>query len=183
MNRYILPVAALVITMGTALLLSPLHSLHTSASKTPQILPVLQHYKGWVLGNDNIVDALHELPLTLPIRRVEWNDSAMSIDLNVTAPDTKISEMYANIGEILSFSFHGTVNVNRVKLRLVAEDQWLGTKHLLLALDAKREVWDAGLMMELRRTGEAPLSEMMKQRLHVIETILWKNQFGAGQSG
>ncbi|GIP25582.1 hypothetical protein J23TS9_07120 [Paenibacillus sp. J23TS9] len=183
MNRFILTSAALFITLGTVLLLLPFSNLHTSVSRSPETLPVLLHQPGWELSNDNIVDALHSLPLTMPIRRVEWNEPAMSIDLIVSAPDTKLSEMYENIADLLSFSFSSTINVNQVKLRLVAEDKWLGTKHLLLAADVRREDWDSGLNGELKRTGEAPLSDLIKQRFHVIETILWKNQFGLLQNG
>ncbi|MCJ8011091.1 hypothetical protein MUG84_04945 [Paenibacillus sp. KQZ6P-2] len=181
MNRFILPGTALVITALTVLLLTHFSSFHTSALNQKQVMPVILHEPGLELSNDNIVDALHSLPLTMPIRKVEWNESAMSIDLTVKAPDTKLSEMYLNIADILSFSFSNTINVNQVKLRLIAEDKWLGTRHLLLAADTRREDWDNSLYWELQNTGEAPMPDMIKQRLHVIETILWKSQFGVRQ--
>ncbi|MWV44724.1 hypothetical protein GRF59_13980 [Paenibacillus sp. HJL G12] len=183
MNRFILAGAALVITVGTALLLTQIGSLHTSVTSQKQAMPVILHQPGWELSNDNIVDALDSLPLTMQIHRVEWNESALSIDLIVTAPDTKLSEIYRNIADLLSFSFSGTLNVKQVKLRLVAEDKWVGTRHLLLAADARREDWDDNVFWELRREGEAPISDTLKQRLHVIETLLWKKQFGVLQNG
>ncbi|MEC0372102.1 hypothetical protein [Paenibacillus chibensis] len=184
MNRFFLPGAAFFITMGTVLLLSPFDRPQNLISVSKPAIPVSYQKPGWELTSGNIVDALHSLPLTLPIRRVEWTEPSMSIDLTVSGPEIKRSILYQNIADILTFSFSSTINVNQVKLRLLAEDKWLGTtKHLLLALDAKREDWDAGLRSELMRLGESPLPDPIKLRLHVIETMLWKNHFVTGQNG
>ncbi|MDR0270305.1 hypothetical protein [Paenibacillus sp.] len=182
MNRIILPVAALLLTLGTVPVLQQLSSgpkLHAAVSRPKQVMPVVLHSSGWELSDENIVDELHSLPLTLAIRRVEWNEPAMSIDLIVSDPSVKRSEMYKNIAEILSFSFSGTSNVREVKLRILAEDPWYGTRHLLFAADTIREEWDTALYRGLRHTGETPLPDIVKLRLHVIETLLWKNRFGA----
>ncbi|BFH61786.1 hypothetical protein [Paenibacillus azoreducens] len=190
MNRIILPAAAFLLALGLAPaswqpnggLMSHSPS-HTSVSRPKQVMPVVLHAAGKELNDENIVDELHSLPLTLTIRRVEWNQPSMSIDFIVPNPNTQRSEMYKNIAELLSFSFAGTSNVNQVKLRLIAEDPWLGTRHLLLAADAGREEWDMGLYFELRHVGEDSLPDVIKSRLHVIETNLWKTRFDASENG
>lgn len=184
MTRYILPCAALILALGTA---PPLFWATPHADAAParpkQVMPIALHRQGWELSDDNIVDVLHSLPLTLAIRRVEWHAPVISIDLTVPAPETTRTEMYKNIAEILSFCFSGTSNVQQVKLRLMAEDPWLDTRHLLLAADTGRSAWDSAMYRELRLTGEAALPEYIKSRLHVIETLLWKERYGGYFSG
>ncbi|MDR9853815.1 hypothetical protein RJP21_09395 [Paenibacillus sp. VCA1] len=184
MTRYILPCAALLFALGTAPSYGqPNHQQPILPVRPKQVMPVVLHEPGWELSDENIVDMLHSLPLTLTIRRVEWHAPAMSIDLTVPAPNTSRTEMYKNIAEILSFCFSGTSNVQQVKLRLMAEDPWLDTRHLLLAADAKRHIWDSALYRELRLTGEAPLPDYIKSKLHVIETLLWKDRFDFPHQG
>jgi len=180
MTRYILPCAALILALGTAQsLFQPEFHFDALPARPKQVMPVIVNQPGWELSDENIVDVLHSLPLTLAIRRVEWHAPAISIDLTVPAPDTSRTEMYKNMAEILSFCFSGTSNVQQVKLRLMAEDPWLDARHLLLAADAGRNAWDSVLYRELRLTGEEPLPEYIKRRLRVIETLLWKERYGA----
>ncbi|HEY2492528.1 MAG TPA: hypothetical protein VGI33_06425, partial [Paenibacillus sp.] len=73
--------------------------------------------------------------------------------------------------------FHNTPNVDQLMLRLVAEDKWLNTRHLLLAANVSRYEWSAELTKMLQNNGERPLTDILKRTLHVNETKLWNNQF------
>lgn len=177
MNRMMIPGLMLLLTLGTVILLPQLYSVHASAAQQKYALTAFSSHSKWKLESDNIVDALDRLPLTLTIRKVEWESRMLTIDLKVTAPETSASEIYTNIAEVLSFCFDVTSNVDQVYLRMVAEDKWLGTRHLLLAADVIRADWSPELNRTLAATGDEPLPDSLRQRFHVTETKLWNNQF------
>ncbi|GAB6990310.1 hypothetical protein [Paenibacillus pini] len=177
MKRFIFPSVTMLVTLGAAMLLPQFYVVHTSAAQQQSVVSTFNPYSQLMLSNDNIVDSLANLPLTLQIGSVEWENSILTIDLKVITPETTIPEIYNNLAEFVNFCFQRTSNVDQLMLRLVAEDKWLGTKHLLLAANIHREDWSADLNQQLDNTGEESLSEIVKQRFHVTETKLWRNQF------
>ncbi|MGF7050034.1 hypothetical protein J2T13_004557 [Paenibacillus sp. DS2015] len=176
MNRWTLLGSTMLLCLGAVLILPKLFSFQTSleqqkatATFTPQ--------SRVVLSPDNLVDELSSLPLTLPIVRVEWKSSILSLDLKVEGPERSVADMYQNMAEALTFSFHNTPNVDQLLLRLVAEDRWLNTRYLLLAINVSRYEWSSELTTSLQNNGDRPLTALLKQTLHVTETKLWNNQF------
>ncbi|WP_150271047.1 hypothetical protein [Paenibacillus tepidiphilus] len=130
-----------------------------------------------VLGNNNLVDALAALPLSLSVDSVGWNGRVLSLDLKVTGSDHTPGELYNNMAEAMTFAFQETSNVGQLLVRVIAEDKWLGTRRLLLAGDIRRTEWSPQLMEELRQAGDHPLPERLKTLLRISESDLWKQQF------
>lgn len=177
MNRWILIGCTTLLCIAAVLFLPKLFSFQTSFAQLKGNVTVFTHHSNTTLSEDNLVDTLSSLHFTLPISQVEWKDSTLSIDLKVVTPDSTIGEIYENMAEAISFSFENTPNVDRLKLRLLAEDRWVDTRHLLLAADVSRQQWSTEWTSELRTNGEAPLPDHLKQAFHVTETKLWLNQF------
>lgn len=183
LKRFLIPGLVLAVTLGSVLILPALyHAEHTFARES-RALAAFHPQSGWTLDNANIVDALDSLPLTLPIRKVEWESRVLTVDLKVATPEVSVSEIYSNIAEILTFSFDGTSNVDQILLRLVAEDKWLGTRHLLLAADVRRTEWSPELKQALGEAEEGPLADDIKARFHLTETKLWRDRFDPQENG
>ncbi|WNS44488.1 hypothetical protein [Paenibacillus sp. MMS20-IR301] len=132
---------------------------------------------GIQLRNDNLVDALGEIPFSLLIDRVGWENQVLSLDLKVTGNDHEPQELYRNMALAISFAFQETDNVNQLLLRVVAEDKWLDTRRLLLAGDIRREEWSAPLLDMLEKAGNSPLPLSLKNGFRISESELWKKQF------
>lgn len=177
MNRWILMGCTMILCIAIILFLPKLFSLQTSYAQLKGNAPVFNPHEVITLGDDNLVDVLSSLPFTLPISQVEWKEGTLSLDLKVVKSDTSITDIYENIADAIDFCFEGTHNVNRLMLRLVGEDRWVNTHHLLLAVDVSREQWSKLWTNELRNNGVAPLPDPLKQTFHVTETKLWLNQF------
>lgn len=177
MNRWILMGCTMLLCLGLILFLPKLFAFQTSSVQLKGTVTVFNPHASTTLSDDNLVDILSSLPFTLPISQVEWKKSTLSLDLKIVTPESTITEIYENMAEAISFSFENTPNVNRLMLRLVAEDRWVNTRHLLLAADVSRQVWNTELNKELRNNGEAPLSDHLKQTFRITETKLWQNQF------
>ncbi|OKP93633.1 hypothetical protein [Paenibacillus sp. P46E] len=176
MNRSWLIGTAVIISAATVLLLPQLASLEPSLQSKYGALEVFGE-EGTVLGNNNLVDLLGELPLTLSIDRVGWKGSVLSLDLKVTGNETEPQEIYQNMALAISFAFQETVNVDQLLLRIVAEDKWLESRRLLLAGDIRRSEWSPGLLEALQKAASRPLPESLKDGLRISESELWKKQF------
>ncbi|WP_151734470.1 hypothetical protein [Paenibacillus tengchongensis] len=129
------------------------------------------------LNDDNLVDVLAALPLTLPVDSAAWNGRVLSLDLKVTGNDHEPRELYGNMAEAITFAFQETGNVGQLLLRVIAEDKWLGSRRLLLAGDIRRGEWSSRLTEELRQAGNHPLPDTLKTGLRISESELWNQQF------
>ncbi len=177
MNRWIVMGCTMLMCLGAVIFLPKLFSFQTSYVQLKGIISVFDPHASKTLSDDNLVDTLSSLPFTLPISQVEWKKTTLSLDLKVVTSDSTITDIYENMAEAISFSFERTPNVNRLLLRLVAEDKWVNTRHLLLAADVSRQAWSEEWTNELRNNGEAPLPDHLKQTFRMTETKLWLNQF------
>ncbi|OAB44274.1 hypothetical protein [Paenibacillus glacialis] len=177
MNRWILIGCTMLLCIGAVIFLPKLFSFQTSYPQLKGIVTVFDSHPSTTLSDENLVDTLHSRPFTLPISKVDWKNSTLVLDLKVVTPDSTITDIYENMAEAISFSFESTSNVNRLMLRLVAEDKWVNTRHLLLAADISRQAWNEESTHELRNNGEAPLPDHLKQTFRMTETKLWLNQF------
>ncbi|MNP26288.1 hypothetical protein D3C76_1191350 [compost metagenome] len=177
MNRWVVLGCTLFLCLGTVIVLPLLFTHQTSLAQLKGNISVFNPHSSTALSNDNLVDRLSSLPLTIPISKVEWSESILSLDLKLVASESTVADIYKNMAEAISFSFEHTPNVDRLMLRFVVENKWLNTRHLLLAADVSRLQWRSELTEELQDIGEQPLPDYLKQAFHVTETKLWQNQF------
>lgn len=127
-----------------------------------------------VLTDDNLVDSLASLDLSVRIARVDLNDQILSIDLRVAEEQFDKQQLYLNMTKVISFAMEDTVNIDQLLLRLIAEDRWIGTKHLLLAADVRRGAWPAEALEELQNTGQEELSPSVIKWFRITVSHLWK---------
>lgn len=175
MKRWTVFVATLLLTFGIAALLPALQQLDHSAGRGDNSKAVLLPQTE--LNEYNLVDQLSGLPLTMPVAKVSWGESLLSLDLQM--PDTAAppSTVYENIAEVASYCFYGTSNVQQLLLRIVAEDPWTGKKHLLIAADIRRDEWSAEALRALRNWSGPELPEELKNQFRISDTRLWRTRY------
>lgn len=127
-----------------------------------------------VLADNNLVDGLASLELSVRIAKVDLNGQILSIDLRVTEEQFDKKQLYQSMAEVISFAMEDTSNIDQLLLRLIAEDQWLGTRYLLLAADVRRGAWPAQALEELRNAGQEELAPTLTRWFRITETHLWK---------
>ncbi|WP_379162320.1 hypothetical protein [Paenibacillus sp. sgz5001063] len=171
-----------LISAATVLLLPQLATFEPSLHRKYGAVEVFSD-EGVVLGNNNLVDLLEELPLTLSIDRVGLKGKVLSLDLKVTGNGPEPQVIYQNMALAISFAFQETVNVDQLLLRIVAEDNWLDSRRLLLAGDIRRGEWSPVLQEALQSAASRPLPESLKNGLRISESELWKKHFIYPQSG
>lgn len=168
---------ALVLTVGIALLFALFTrpgAMVFDRSRTAAA-PVFDEEKPQELRDDNLVDGLSALELPVPIAKVDLNGRILSVDLKVTEDKFDKGTLYMGIGEVMSFTFERTTNIDQLLLRLVAEDRWLGARYLLLAADVRRGEFTETTLMALRDLGDREMPKELRERLRVTETHLWKS--------
>ena len=148
-----------------------------AASYSQKARAAFTSHAPYELTDDNLVDTLSQASFNLPLSRAEWKNGTLSLDFKVLTASTSANEIYGCIADAASLSFGDTSNVERLLLRLVAEDQWMGSRHLLLASDLHREDYTAALAAELGDWKDAVLSEMLQQQFNITYTRLWRNHF------
>lgn len=127
-----------------------------------------------VLTDENLVDGLASLELSVRIAKVDLNGQILSIDLRVAEEQFDKQQLYQSMAEVISFAMEDTSNIDQLLLRLIAEDQWLGTRYLLLAADVRRGAWPVQALEELRNSGQEELSPSLIRWFRITATHLWK---------
>lgn len=169
--------AAFLLTATSVIILPKLADLDSALQQRNGSVETFNGNPSTVLSNDNLVDVLGSLPLTLSIDSVGWEDHVLSLDLKVTGNDHEPEELYQNMAEAISYAFQETSNVDQLLLRIVVEDKWLGSRRLLLAGDIRRSEWTPELQNELMSAGNYPITDHLKIGFRISETELWKKQF------
>lgn len=167
---------ALVLTLGSALLCAGLSRPGSllSFGGVPSATPVAVSLPPKELTEDNLVDGLSSVDLPVRIAKADLNSSILSIDLKVTEDQFDKEQLYLSMADVIAFTFERTSNIDQLLLRFVAEDQWLGTRYLLLAADVRRGEWPAAALEELRNAGGQELSPMLIKWFRITLTHLWK---------
>lgn len=169
---------AVLLAMSCAILWAAISALgHPQREQTSHATTVFAGQKPVRLTEDNLVDGLSTLPLSLPLAKVDLNAGILSVDLKVTDEAASTEQVYQGMAELISFAFEHTSNVDQLLLRVLAEDRWLGTRYLLIAADVKREEVSIEELSGLRDTGNGPLTEDLQSKMHITETQLWKSRF------
>lgn len=171
------------VTVGAALLLSSFVTLQSAGGGAEQSKEVLWSEGKFILTDENLVDVFHDLSLHTPISKVKWSKNVLTVDLKVTENSFIPSDIYIDMASIASFSMEHTANVNQLMLRVLAEDEWAGAKHLLLSADVRRSQWDREDLMKLREWKSSELPRELIQRFHMTETNLWKELFNSRVKG
>ncbi|WP_211745022.1 hypothetical protein [Paenibacillus sp. Marseille-Q4541] len=172
----------LSISIGAAVLLSTFVTLQGS-EYPEQSKEVFSPGDRVTLTDTNLVDVLHELSLNTPISKVKWSKNVLTLDLKVTGSSIVPSDIYIDMASIASFSMDRTSNVNQLMLRFLAEDEWIGSRHLLLSADIRRSEWSSEALKKLKEWKNAELPEELIQRFHMTETNLWREQFISPEKG
>ncbi|WP_427051962.1 hypothetical protein [Paenibacillus sp. TC-CSREp1] len=175
--------ASMLTTIAAVILLVALQSLHTRTWGGEKAEPVTATHQPVQLTNDNLVDVLRSLHMSTPIARVEWKQSILTIDLKVKGTDTTYTEIYESMAAVVDLSFRGLENVEQVLLRVMAEDEWMHKRHLLLAADIRRGEWPMYAIDMLRTWKSAVFSEELKDWFHLMQTELWRKQFEMTSQG
>lgn len=166
----------LSISLSTLMLLATFVSIQKD-SFLQDSREVLQNRNPIRLEDHNLVDYLHELKLTAQISKVKWNSGVLTLDLRAGDESSDPSDIYEDIATVASFSFEETVNVQQLMLRVMAEDEWMGSRHLLLSADIRRSEWSLEALQLLETWKSAKLPEELKIWFHMSETNLWRRQF------
>ncbi|MBR2563224.1 MAG: hypothetical protein IKE29_01210 [Paenibacillus sp.] len=169
--------ASIVTTITAVILLVVFQSLHTRTWGGERAEPVTASHQPIQLTNENLVDVLSSLHMSTPIARVEWKQSILTLDLKVKGKNTSYTEIYENMAAVVDLSFRTVDNVDQVLLRIMAEDEWIHKRHLLLAADIRRGEWPLYAIDMLRTWKSTTFSEELKDWFHLMQTELWKKQF------
>lgn len=169
-------IAACLISLTLAFMLAVLTARGSTWSGKPAY-SVFADKQVIDLTENNLVDELSRLPLSVRLSKVKLDQSILSVDLKIGDESYQPSVLYLNMAELIRFSFERTSNVSQLLIRLVAEDKWVGTKHLLLASDVRRGEWPPSALDDLENLGDHPLPDELKQYFRFTVTSLWKNRF------
>lgn len=86
------------------------------------------------LSDENLVDYMASMPLTLGIRRIDWREPWLYIDLYVKYHDMRRDQIFADIKEVSLFSLQAMKNVRNVFVRVY--DARHNEASLMLAVSA-----------------------------------------------
>lgn len=164
------------ITLGSVLLLMTISQLAHRDTTWKPVHSVFAEQGPVTLTDENLVNHLVQLDLHVRLSRVELAGSILSVDLKVNEQEFNKTKVYRGMAEVISFAFEHTTTVDQLLLRIVAEDQWIGGKYLLLAADVRRGDWPAYALIDLRDRGNYELSPELRKWFHITESHLWKQQ-------
>ncbi|UVI32386.1 hypothetical protein [Paenibacillus spongiae] len=122
------------------------------------------------LSSGNLVDSMIGLQLQLPIRKVDWKQGVLSLDLSVNGNAEDSQDWMADLERLLYLAFVQTDNVNRVLVRYIAEgDPTSEPGKLLLqaAVDVRRtDPWIGTELSELDK-AQPYTDYIWRQRLRM----------------
>ena len=177
MSWYTRIVAASLMSVGIALLVSLLIKSESGNDKAGNVLAVFLQNKGMKMSDQNVVELIAELPLKLRIQKVDWQQSVLSIDLQFTPENHADAVVYHDLYLLSQFGLTQTANVNQVLVRVMtSQSSTAPSKQLLLAMDARRENIQRG---EKQKTDGNPDIWKIYLQTHYRLTLTqqWKNQF------
>lgn len=160
------------ISIGVAVLLSNLTTLDEKIQQDQiQSIPTKLEHK---LNDQNIVDHLIELPMSLDIYRVDWGHSILSIDLQLANEDVHPTLVYKDLTEISHFGLESMDNVKQVLVR-VFEKGPLDPNHIqfMLAMDAHRNDWSS-VQYESLKQNEISINQFLHSSFSFTTTQKWE---------
>ncbi|AWB45017.1 hypothetical protein DCC85_12825 [Paenibacillus sp. CAA11] len=138
---------------------------------------VLVHQDDLQLTQHNLVDLLAAIPLHNRLSRVNLEQGVLDIDLKISDASVGAAVIYEDIAELGLFAMERTTNLKQLRIRIIAEDRWLGTSPLLLAADLRRGEFSVSTAERLMSAGNKGLEENLKQEIRLMETGLYRRNF------
>jgi len=132
------------------------------------------------LGEDNLVDAFAGLRLEGKLRRVEWRNAELTVDIEVGSASADAGEAaWGDLRELVALAFKRTGSTERLLVRFVAgggtAESW---RALLLAADVrKQDRWLRDLDGLPDKSGLVYDPEW-RSRLRLVFAGAWKEQIG-----
>ncbi|MCQ6558039.1 hypothetical protein [Paenibacillus mendelii] len=165
--------AAVAALAAALLLLIPLGNPRTDRDRDE--LAVFHSAPITRISYDNLVDSMIGLRLSLPIRKVDWKQAVLSLDLSVEGRTEDSQGWMADLERLLYLAFVQTDNVNRVLVRFVADadPQFASQKtSLYAAVDVRRS--DTWIETDLSALDSAQprTDSLWRQRLRMTFTPL-----------
>lgn len=128
---------------------------------------------GTRLHDDNLVDYMARLPLKLGIRKVNWREPDLYVDLYLDQSRITRQQIFQDIQEIGLFSLQTMKNVEHLYLR-VYDGQRDDDARMVLAVTAdRRQLRLADLSGDTAQDAEG----FVKERFRVQETVRWSGLF------
>lgn len=129
------------------------------------------------LTDRNLVDLLVQVPLQLRIRKVELNESNLSIDLSLPK-SAEAASVYRDLYTIAQTMQVKTKNVNKVWVRVIDYSGTAGNSsaQLVLAMIADREHGE-GLKESANELSQVQLEQELQKRFHLTYTDRWQQRY------
>ncbi|WP_409346601.1 hypothetical protein [Paenibacillus sp. MBLB4367] len=127
------------------------------------------------LSDDNMVDMLSALPLQLSIKKADWHQSVLSVDLLMPSAASGIERVYRDLYTLSEFGFQ-TSNVRQVLVRVLEGRKEAGAAEsgypLLVAMDARK----ASRSSSWKREGEGAqtLQDYLQSHYRITYTKKWQ---------
>ncbi|GIP32386.1 hypothetical protein [Paenibacillus sp. J2TS4] len=131
---------ACLVTAAFALIFSILPQWDKFNSMNEDELSVFKEAHSNRLTDINLVDKMTQLPLQLTIRRVDWNNAILSVDLGAPTGSTA-SRVYHDLYELTKFGLQNHTNVSQVLIRVMETSSVSRERNgsLLVAMDARKD--------------------------------------------
>jgi hypothetical protein len=124
------------------------------------------------LTEQNLVDRLSAIPLSMDIRRVEWNAPVLAVDF-YAVDRLGAADIYRDLYKLSRFAVAATPNVEEVQVRVFGSGQ-PGKREsvpLLLSLDTRRE--ETGALGDMPE-DPAELRKLLESRCRLTFTRKWQ---------
>ncbi|MFD2612012.1 hypothetical protein [Paenibacillus gansuensis] len=164
-----------LISLGVAWTLSFVPGLALTKSLKERVMTTFRMEKPVMLGDENLVDFVAQLPLRTSLDKVDWGHSVLYIDLKISEPAGETqSVIFGDLYEIAEFGLLGTENVKEVMLRVYNPESADGRrqKELLLSMEAKRSEITAEDILSLKLQDQTP-DATVRSKFHMNLTDLW----------
>lgn len=101
--------------------------------------PAFRHSWSTQLASGNLADWLARLPFELDIRKADWHEPILDIDLYIPATGVADDAVYRDLYRLTQSAFYELTNIRQVLVRIMAPDQSGNGVQLLLSMDARKE--------------------------------------------
>jgi len=126
------------------------------------------------LSDDNMVDLISTLPLQLSIKKVDWQQTVLSVDLIMPSAASGIERVYRDLYTLSEFGFQ-TSNVRQVLVRVLEgrKEEASAGFPLLVAMDARKANRSAAWKRE--GTGAQTLQDYLQSHYRITYTKKWQS--------
>ncbi|MDF2715926.1 MAG: hypothetical protein K0R28_2851 [Paenibacillus sp.] len=126
------------------------------------------------LSDDNMVDLISTLPLQLSIKKVDWQQTVLSVDLIMPSAASGVERVYRDLYTLSEFGFQ-TSNVRQVLVRVLEgrKEEASAGFPLLVAMDARKANRSAAWKRE--GAGAQTLQDYLQSHYRITYTKKWQS--------